>query len=191
VRIPRGAHRYIALNKPRGVLSDRSSGGVRRTVFDLVDDSDGLYPVGRLDLESEGLILLTDDGELALHLSHPRYEHEKEYDVLVAGEPDEETLERWRGGIVLADPEGREPTRRTAPARVDRGATEPRGTWLRIVMREGRKRQIRRVAQVLGHPAIRIVRTRIGPIRLGRLRAGESRALSPEEIRLLERVKRE
>jgi 23S rRNA pseudouridine2605 synthase len=195
LRAAAAARRYIALYKPRGVLSDNAP-GEHRTVLELIPDSQGLYPVGRLDLDSEGLILLTDDGDLAQRLSHPRYEHEKEYEVLVAGEPDDEVLERWRRGIMLEDPDGREPARRTRPAQVER--LEARGsrgggreTWLRVVLQEGRKRQIRRVAQALGCPARRIVRVRIGPIRLLRLKPGEWRILSAEEVKLLQQLKRE
>ena len=188
IHVRQGPHRYIALYKPRGVISDNVPGGDRRTVLELVPDSKGLYPVGRLDVDSEGLVLLTDDGDLALHLSHPRYEHDKSYDVLVQGEPDAETLERWRRGVMLEDPDGREPPRKTAQAQVTLTSAGEQ-SWLRVVMHEGRKRQIRRVAQVLGHPALRIVRTRLGPIQLGRLKAGEWRALSPEEVRLLQAVK--
>ncbi|HHS98398.1 MAG TPA: rRNA pseudouridine synthase [Chloroflexi bacterium] len=170
---------YIALHKPRGVLSDEGDGtGRLPTVRDLVDLPGHLFPVGRLDLRSEGLILLTDDGDLAFRLTHPRFGHEKEYHVLVDGRPSEETLEKWRRGVLL---EGR----RTAPAEVEVMRAERDRTWLRVVLREGRKRQIRRVAAMLGHPVHRLIRVRVGPVRLGNLPPGRWRRLTPLEVRAL------
>jgi len=175
---------YIALHKPHGVLSDEGDGsGQLRTVRDLVPLPRHLFPVGRLDLRSEGLILLTDDGELAQRLTHPRYEHEKEYRVCVEGRPDEEVLERWRRGVFLDG-------RRTAPADVSVLGHERERTWLRVVLREGRKRQIRRVAAMLGHPVQQLIRVRIGPLRLGDLEPGRWRKLSPAEVRALRKSTR-
>ena len=176
---------YIALHKPRGVLSDEGDGSGRLpTARELVDLPQRLYPVGRLDLRSEGLILLTDDGELANVLTHPRYEHEKEYRVLVEGEPDEATLVKWRRGVFLDG-------RRTAPAQVTVIGREEGYTWLRVVLHEGRKRQIRRVGTMLGHPVHRLIRVRIGPVRLGNLKPGEWRHVSDKEREALDRVKQE
>ncbi len=176
---PRKGHTYIALHKPAGVLSDEGDGtGRLPTVRDLVDLPGHLFPVGRLDLRSEGLILLTDDGDLAYRLTHPRFGHEKEYHVLVEGQPAPETLRKWRSGVLL---EGR----KTAPARVSVLRQEGKRTWLRVVLREGRKRQIRRVAAMLGHPVVKLIRVRIGPIRLGSLRPGKWRRLSAQEVRAL------
>jgi len=178
IRLKRG-YTYIALHKPRGVLSDEGDGtGQLPTVRDLVDLPGHLFPVGRLDLRSEGLILLTDDGELAFRLTHPRFGHEKEYHVLVEGQPTEGTLEKWRRGVFLDG-------RRTAPARVEVMRAERDRTWLRVVLREGRKRQIRRVAAMLGHPVHRLVRVRIGPVRLGDLPPGRWRRLTASEVRAL------
>ncbi|MEE8392006.1 MAG: pseudouridine synthase [Anaerolineae bacterium] len=178
IRVKRG-HTYIALHKPRGVLSDEGDGSGRLpTVHDLVKVPERLFPVGRLDLQSEGLILLTDDGDLTYRLTHPRFGHEKEYDALVEGEPDEATLQQWRSGVFLDG-------RRTAPARVTVTGQDKGNTWLRIVLREGRKRQIRRVAAMLGHPAHRLIRVRIGPLRLGNLRPRQWRRLADGEIRAL------
>lgn len=172
---------YIALHKPRGVLSDEGDGtGRRPTVRDLVGLPVHLFPVGRLDMRSEGLILLTDDGDLALRLTHPRFGHEKEYHVLVEGHPSQETLDKWRRGVTL---EGR----RTAPADVEIIRKERDHTWLRVVLREGRKRQIRRVGAMLGHPVYRLIRVRIGPIRLGDLPPGQWRYLTPKEVQALKR----
>lgn len=167
---------YIALYKPRGVLSaERDDSGQYRTVRDLVPLPGRLYPVGRLDMDSEGLILLTNDGELTNLLTHPRYEHSKEYHVDVEGHPTEKTLERWRGGVYLDD-------RRTAPAEVSVIERKKNHTQLRVVLREGRKRQIRRVATKLGHSIRRLVRVRIGPIQLGELTRGQWRPLSDREL---------
>ena len=130
---------YIALNKPRQVLSDVDPNDPRRTVHDLVKVSAHLFAVGRLDYDSDGLILLTNDGELANHLTHPRYGHEKEYQVLVEKRPDDEQLAIWRRGVVLED------GYRTRPAQVFVDSIAGKGAWLRIILKEGRKRQIREV----------------------------------------------
>jgi 23S rRNA pseudouridine2605 synthase len=169
---------YVLLHKPRGVVSSLAPQGDRQTVRQLVDLEERLYPVGRLDVDSEGLILLTNDGELADYLTHPRYEAEKEYRVLVKGEPDPERLDAWRRGVVL---EGE----RTAPAQVSRGERAPTGTWLRIVMHEGRKHQIRDIGKLLGLPVLRLVRVRLGSLRLGNLPPGEWRHLTSGEVTLL------
>jgi len=170
---------YIALNKPRGVLSDTDPADPRPTVFDFVQSNAHLFAVGRLDLDSEGLILLTNDGELANRLTHPRYEHEKEYKVLVAARPDEEQLAAWRRGVVLPD------VGKTAPARVTLISTEGKGAWLRVVMHEGKKRQIREVGRTIGIPVVRIIRVRIATLLLSDLKTGQSRELSDSEIAAL------
>ncbi len=167
---------YIALYKPRGVLSAASSPDSRQTVRDLVPESGRLYPVGRLDFDSEGLILLTNDGELANQLTHPRYGHEKEYRVLVARQPDEEQLATWRRGVVLED------DYRTLPAQVRVEALAGKGAWLRVIMREGRKRQIREVGMRLGLPVVKIIRIRIGTCTLGNLKPRDWRHLTPQEV---------
>jgi 23S rRNA pseudouridine2605 synthase len=169
---------YIALNKPRYVLStvEGEKDDNRETVRDLVDVPERVYPVGRLDIESEGLILMTNDGDLANRLTHPRYGHQKEYRVLVARRPDEAQLTAWRRGVVLED------EYRTAPAGVNLIQTYGKGAWLRVVMGEGRKRQIREIGSMLGLPVVRIVRVRIGSLRLGNLNSRAWRYLSPEEV---------
>jgi len=170
---------YVALHKPRGVLSaERDGSGRFSTVRDLVALPGRLFPVGRLDLRSEGLVLLTDDGDLAQRLAHPRFGHEKEYRVLVAGEPDEATLEKWRRGVFLDG-------RRTAPAKVTVIGREKGETWLRVMLREGRKRQIRRVGAMLGYTVRRLIRVRIGPLRLGDLKPGQWRKLTGAEVKAL------
>jgi 23S rRNA pseudouridine2605 synthase len=171
---------YVALHKPRGVLSNEGDGsGHLSTVRDLVSLPGRLFPVGRLDLRSEGLVLLTDDGDLAYRLAHPRFGHEKEYHALVEGEPDEATLRKWRCGVFLDG-------RRTAPAKVSIVGKDGGSTWLRVVLQEGRKRQIRRVATMLGHPVHRLIRVRIGPLRLGALKPGQWRKLTGAEVKALQ-----
>ena len=170
---------YIAVYKPRGVLSTVSAPDPRPTVRDLVNVSGHIYPVGRLDVDSEGLILLTNDGELANLLTHPRYGHEKEYRVLVARRPDDEQLATWRRGVVLED------GHRTAPAQVSTEAPAGKGIWLRVIMREGRKRQIREIGHLLGLPVVKIIRVRIGTLLLGRMQPREWRYLSDQEIAAL------
>jgi len=170
---------YIALNKPRFVLSDDVQDDPRKTVFDLVPISGSMFVVGRLDFESEGLIILTNDGELANRLTHPRYGHEKEYRVLVAKRPDEEQMAVWRRGVVLED------GHKTAPADVKIESVSGKGAWLRIIMHEGRKRQIREICGQIGLPVVRIVRVRIGTVQLGGLKSGEWRQLMPLEIKAL------
>jgi 23S rRNA pseudouridine2605 synthase len=169
---------YVAVYKPRGVLSVSQDDRGRRTVRDLVPLPGHLYPVGRLDATSEGLMLLTNDGDLANRLMHPRFGHEKEYRALVQGQPTDATLRKWEQGVYLDG-------QRTAPARVKRLKTDADTTWLRITLHEGRKRQIRRVSTLLGHPVLRLIRERIGPLRLGQLPIGAWRHLSASEIQAL------
>ena len=134
--------------------------------------------VGRLDLRSEGLILLTNDGDLTYRLTHPSFGHEKEYRELVEGLPSEATLKKWRRGVFLDG-------QRTATAEVSVVERKKGNTWLRVVLREGRKRQIRRVAAMLGHPVQRLIRVRIGPLRLGGMKPGQWRRLSDTEVKAL------
>jgi len=173
---------YILLHKPRGYLSDTRDFRGRPSALSLVPDSERLYPAGRLDARSEGLLLLTNDGELAHRLAHPRYEHAKEYHVCIEGYPNDETLKQWRRGVFL---DGRQ----TAPAEVSVLRRERDRTWLRVVVREGRKRQIRRVATMLGHPVHQLVRVRIGPVQLGNLEPGEWRYLTKQELKELQELK--
>jgi pseudouridine synthase len=172
-------NRYVLLHKPRGVISSLNAQGSRSTVRDLVPLPGRLYPVGRLDADSEGLILLTNDGDLTNRLTHPRYGHEKEYEVLVDGHPKEEQLQSWRRGVVLDG----EWTARSYVKILRKGAS---GTWLRVVMREGKKHQIRRTAQALGLWVKRLRRVRLGTLRLGDLPEGEWRELTPAEIKALQ-----
>lgn len=170
---------YIALYKPRGVLSTTQSPDQRLTVLDLVDIADRVYPVGRLDFDSEGLIILTNDGDLANRITHPRYGHEKEYRVLVSRRPDENQINAWRRGVVLED------GYKTSPTQVTFESTHGKGAWLRVILREGRKRQLRQIGATLGLPVVKIIRIRIGNIHIGFLQPRQWRFLSESEIKTL------
>jgi len=169
---------YIALYKPRNVLStvERERGDDRQTVRDLVDTPGHLYPVGRLDFESEGLVLMTNDGALTNQLTHPRFGHQKEYRVLLAKRPDQDQLEAWRRGVVLED------GYKTAPVDVRFESAQGKGAWVRVIMGEGRKRQIRETCKQLGLPIVRILRVRIGTLRLGNLKPRQWRHLTMQEV---------
>ncbi len=172
---------YVMLYKPRGVLSTVRDPGGRQTVRDLIDLPGTLYPVGRLDFDSEGLMLMTNDGELANRLTHPRYEHEKEYRVLVARHPDAEQLNLWRRGMVLAD------GYHTRPAEVFVESKFGKGAWLRVVLKEGHKRQIREMGRATGLPVVKIIRVRMGSLELGRLKRGQWRYLTEQEVKALKK----
>ncbi|MBN1642365.1 MAG: rRNA pseudouridine synthase [Anaerolineae bacterium] len=176
--------RYLKLHKPAGYLSVMSDQRGRRDLGALLPGIEGVHPVGRLDRDSEGLMLLTDDGALTQRLTHPRYRHTKEYLVLVRGALTRKALRTLREGVELE--EGK-----TAPATVRPEASTPwggatRGTsWLRVTLHEGRKRQIRRMCESVGHPVVRLIRVRIGPIELGDLGSGAYRDLTAAEMALL------
>jgi 23S rRNA pseudouridine2605 synthase len=163
-----------AINKPRGVVSTAREPGRRRAVTELVDSDWRLYPVGRLDADSIGLILLTNDGELANRLTHPRYGVPKTYRVRLARPPSDRDLERLRKGIRLDDGP-------TAPAEVSR----PGERELEVTIREGRRRQVRRMVEAVGNKVEALTRTRIGSLELGDLRRGEARRLAPGEVAAL------
>jgi 23S rRNA pseudouridine2605 synthase len=176
---------YVALNKPLNVLTTNLANHKdrRQTVRELIAMEGHLFSIGRLDAESEGLIVMTNDGELVQRLTHPKYRHTKTYKVTVYGLPSIETLERWRNGIFLQDEDGT--TYKTAPCSVEIVKGDREATILRVVMTEGRKRQIRRVASSLGHPIQRLVRTHIGKLEIGTLRPGEWRELTGKEVNAL------
>jgi 23S rRNA pseudouridine2605 synthase len=165
---------HYLLNKPAGVVSTAEDTHGRPTVISLVPDEPRVYPVGRLDMDSEGLLVLTNDGELTYRLTHPSFGVPKEYLVHVEGEPSSGAVRRLRDGVELDDGP-------TAPARV--AVVAP--SLLRIVIHEGRNRQIRRMCEVVGHPVLRLVRTRIGPITDPSLGPGSYRTLSFDEVRSL------
>ncbi len=172
---------YLALNKPRGYISDRDETGEHRSALDLVPNGERLFAAGRLDLDSEGLLLLTNDGELTFRLTHPRYEHEKEYLALVGGTPTAETLDRMKRGITYQDMVLRADRVALADRHQPYGEAGRDQTWVKIVLHEGKKREIRHMWAALGHPVLRLVRVRIGPIEIGKLKLGQSRPLTGHE----------
>ncbi len=165
------------LNKPVGVVSTASDPQGRQTVVDMVPADRRVYPVGRLDMDTEGLLLLTNDGDLANRLTHPRYGVDKEYIVHVEGRPGRGALRKLREGVELDDGI-------TAPAQAS--AISP--GVIKLVIHEGRNRQVRRMCDAVGHPVIRLVRSRIGPIVDRHLKPGQSRRLSEEELLALQRA---
>lgn len=168
-----------ALNKPSGVVSTVRDPQGRPTVRRLLRSvPKRIYPVGRLDADSTGLLLLTNDGDLAHRLMHPRYEVRKEYRVTARGRVDQKTLRRLAGGIELADG-------MTAPAHVRHLGTEANNTLVKIGIHEGRNRQVRRMFDAVGHPVVALHRVRVGPIHIGDLRSGAYRLLTHQEIRTL------
>ncbi|NJO41971.1 MAG: rRNA pseudouridine synthase [Cyanobacteria bacterium RU_5_0] len=175
---------YLLLNKPLGVVSTCHDPQGRPTVLDLLPASlhnrNGIHPVGRLDANSTGALLLTNDGTLTFHLTHPRHSIAKAYHVWVEGYPTEAVLEQWRQGICL---DGR--LTRSAKVRVLK-SNYPDQTKLEVVLWEGRNRQIRRVAEQLGHPVVRLHRVAIGSIQLGSLPSGHYRPLSEAEMSFLQ-----
>ncbi len=168
---------HYLLNKPAGVVSTASDPQGRPTVTDMVPAEPRVFPVGRLDAATEGLLLLTNDGELTHRLTHPSFGVEKEYLAEVEGTPTAGAIRRLRQGVALEDGP-------TAPARVSLVAPGA----LRITIHEGRNRQVRRMAEAVGHPVRRLVRTRIGPLRTGTLGPGEWRPLTQVEVRELEKA---
>jgi len=186
-------HTYFKLYKPRGVISDFGGDAEgRRNVADLLpDDAPRVFPVGRLDYNSEGLMLLTDNGDLAYKLTHPRYEHPKTYLVLVYQRPTEAALHQLRTGVQLPD-------YRTAPAkarvieRLPKGLqldTGPaKGVWLEIILREGKKRQIRHMTAEVGYPTLRLVRWAIGPVTMSNVAPSQVMPLNKQELFELRRL---
>jgi 23S rRNA pseudouridine2605 synthase len=174
---------YVLLNKPSGVVSTCHDPEGRPTVLDLMDSAivlnTGLHPVGRLDTASTGALLLTNDGEVTFGLTHPRHEVPKTYQVWVEGFPSGATLDDWRNGVMLDD-------RPTLPAIVRVLDQNRNDTLLELTIREGRNRQIRRVAEQLGHPVRKLHRIAIGSIQLGKIPSGQYRYLSESEIKYLQ-----
>ncbi|HEY5154914.1 MAG TPA: pseudouridine synthase [Acidimicrobiales bacterium] len=168
---------YYLLNKPAGVVTTADDPQGRRTVVELVPDDPRVFPVGRLDFETEGLLILTNDGELTHRLTHPSFGVDKEYLAHVEGNPSRATLRMLREGVELDDGI-------TAPAQV----TQTSPGMVRIVIHEGRNRQVRRMCEAVGHPVQRLVRTRIGPLTDRKLKPGKWRELTTEEVRTLERA---
>jgi 23S rRNA pseudouridine2605 synthase len=165
---------YYLLNKPEGVVTTAKDPQGRRTVVDLVPDEPRVYPVGRLDAATEGLLLLTNDGELANRIAHPSHGVEKEYLAEVEGHVSAGAVRQLREGIELDDG-------LTAPAKV----SQPNPGLLRITIHEGRNRQVRRMCEAVGHPVVRLIRVRIGPLSDRQLRPGQWRELTSDEVKAL------
>ncbi len=173
---PPRRHMYIVLNKPRGVVSTMDDPEGRQTLTDyLPRTKERLFHVGRLDTETEGLIVLTNDGEFAHRLAHPSYEVPKTYHVQAAGVLDNRTIKRLEKGVTLEDGP-------VKPDKVKLISRSQNKTLLEITLHEGRNRIVRRMMDAVGHPVDRLARTRIGPIRLGVLPVGETRELTREEL---------
>src|SRR5204863_1794789 len=174
-------HRYLLLNKPRGYVTTRSDPQRRPTVVDLIRGiKEYVYPVGRLDYDSEGLLLLTNDGDLAARLMHPRHAVARVYEARVLGVPDEHDLDRLGRGIVIEGRKTNPAEVRMLPRRRDDGHAT-----LVVTIREGRNRQVRNMCEAIGHPVVELRRVAIGPIRDARLKVGQWRELSDEEVRKL------
>lgn len=187
---PPSTHRYVMLNKPLGVITTARDESRRATVLDVIGHEGlaghRLFPVGRLDADSTGLLLLTDDGDLAFRLTHPRYKVAKEYEVVTAGIPSKQKLEALRRGVQLDDGV-------TQPAEVElvratKGDRDSGRAELRVVIHEGRHRQVRRMVQAVGHKTLALRRSAFGPLRLGRLKTGGFRVLSSGEVAALRRA---
>ncbi|WP_281834754.1 pseudouridine synthase [Propionigenium maris] len=169
---------YYILNKPKGVISAAKDDRGRRTVVDMIDTKQRIYPIGRLDFDTTGLILLTNDGELFNRIIHPRSTVYKSYFVVVKGEMEDTSLKKLAEGVELEDG-------RTLPAKVRLVKSSPRSTSLIIEIREGRNRQIRRMCSAVGHPVYDLKREKIGRLGIRDLAEGQYRELTDEEVRYL------
>jgi len=175
--------RYLLMNKPRGYVTTRHDPERRRTVLDLVPRvREYVYPIGRLDYDSEGLLLLTNDGELAYQLTHPRQELERVYEVVVFGVPASNKLQRLSSGMSLGDPRRTKAIVRLLGGHRKRNENQAR---VSVTLREGRNRQVRRMFAAIGHPVIRLRRIQFGPIKVRDLALGDYRDLSLKEIKKL------
>ena len=170
-------HRYVLLNKPRGYVTTRSDPQKRPTVIELIGAREYIYPVGRLDFDSEGLLVLTNDGDLAARLTHPSHRVERVYEARVLGIPDAHDLQRLSRGVVIDG-------RRTGPAQVELlpGKRSDKHSTLRITIHEGRNRQVRNMCEAIGHPVEYLRRVAIGPLRDYRLKLGAWRPLTADEV---------
>ncbi|MBI1279439.1 MAG: pseudouridine synthase [Anaerolineaceae bacterium] len=173
---------YIAFNKPKYVLStdEPHEGDTRKIITDFLPFKEHLFSAGRLDADSEGLMVLTNDGDLANTLTHPRYRHTKTYKVVVSGLPTQETLQQWQKGVQLENEDGT--IDYTGPCYVQVTDGGEKESTLRIVMTEGKKRQIRRTAALFGHSVKSLIRTQMGKLMLGTLRPGEWRELNAKDL---------
>src|SRR5512143_2287642 len=173
VKAPKGPV-YLVLNKPRGVVTTRQDPEGRRTVMDLVPPVPGLFPVGRLDVTTEGLILLTNDGAFAERVSHPRYEVPRVYQAKVHGVPDERALERLRRGVSIE--------REVMAADRVRVLEADNNAWVELTLHEGKQHEVRRMLEAVGHPVSKLKRVAFGPVTTRGLEPGQFRVLAPEEV---------
>lgn len=179
---PENKHVYIMLNKPAGYITSVTDPQGRPTVMDLLGEiHNRIYPVGRLDYESEGLLLLTNDGELAYYLTHPKYEIKKQYQVVVAGNPKESEIEILRKGVDIGG-------YTTRPAVVERIKNNEDNSMFCVVIHEGKNRQVRRMFEAIGYPVLYLCRKRLANISLGSLRVGEWRYLTQKEVKDLKDI---
>lgn len=172
---PSAKHTYLLLNKPAGYLSTCADTHERKTILDLLPTNNRLFPVGRLDKETEGLLIVTDDGNLTFKLTHPKHHIEKEYLVICKGELPQEKKSQLEKGIML---EGK----KTAAAKIAIKKISPQETTLQITIHEGRKRQIRNMFEIIGHKVHYLKRVRIGHLKLGNLPSGQYRHLTEKEL---------
>jgi 23S rRNA pseudouridine2605 synthase len=174
---------YYLLYKPIGYITSVGDPHKRKTVLDLMEGiQERIYPVGRLDYDTSGLLLLTNDGDLAFHMTHPSHEMEKEYEALVRGKVSKESVERLRKGVKLEDGW-------TAPAKVRILGEKNGNTLLQLIIHEGRNRQVRRMCDAVGHPVLKLKRTRIAFLTIGQLKPGKFRPLLTEEVKQLKEIK--
>src|SRR5450432_379909 len=179
-------HVYLLLNKPAGYISTADDPQGRPSVLDLLPPEVHrlrVYPVGRLDIDTEGLLLLTNDGDFALHLTHPRYTTDKHYEALVRGYPSSATLALLSAGVVFMEDDGMQ--HKSAPAQVRITRRVGSDAWLSLIIHEGRKRQIRRMLAAVGYPVLRLQRVGVGSLTLGKLPTGKWRYLTEEEVSML------
>lgn len=182
---------YLLLNKPVGYVSTARDPQKRLTVLDLLPPEIRalrVYPVGRLDIDTSGLLLLTNDGDFALHLTHPRYSMQKHYHALVKGWLSESSLQALRNGVTIVEDQGHSHT--TVPAEIQVLRKEGPDCWLSLSIHEGRKRQVRRMLAAVGHPVLELSRVGIGPLILGDLPVGKWRFLTADEVHSLESYSR-
>lgn len=178
---------YVLLHKPAGYLSTANDPQRRPTVLDLLPPELRrlrVYPVGRLDIDTSGLLLLTNDGDFALHLTHPRYSMDKHYRALVKGYPAENALNALRRGVEIVEDNGGH--HKTSPAKVSIHKQAGDNCWLSLTIHEGHKRQVRRMLTAIGHPVLALMRVGIGSLELGNLPEGKWRNLTPEEVHMLQ-----
>lgn len=177
---PTKSKTYIIMNKPTGVLSSASDDRGRKCVVDLVKSDARLYPVGRLDYDTQGLILLTDDGDFMQYITHPSHEIRKTYEAQIKGEIDEEALQKLREGVDLGEEDGI-----TLPAEADVVRFKGKNAVVRVIIREGKNRQVRRMLEAVGHPVLKLKRTALGGLEIGDLKPGSYRNMKRSDFEAL------